>query len=366
MNVADTLKGLSVLLWLAVIGLFVLAVVRSSRGQKVRATSTTIVILAIAAGVITIISWGVVFIEPEERGVVISAVNTQGYRPEPLEPGVNFIVPGMERVKLYSIARQTFTMSSVAQEGPATTDGSIAARTSDGQEVFVDASVIYQIDPQQVVKVHIDWQDRYQGELVRPLARGVIRDAISQYGVEEVYSLKREEMTNMLEEQMAEQMSENGLKLVSFILRNITFSPEYAASVEQKQIAEQQAQQARFVVDQRKQEAEQARQVAQGKADAAVIEAEGAAQARLIQAQAEAEALAKINEAVNENPDLLQYLYVTKLGPEIEVMLLPSDSPFLIPLPGAQTQSAGGSPATSVTPPTVEGPVPEPSPTAQP
>jgi len=59
------------------------------------------------------------------------------------------------------------------------------------------------------------------------------------------------------------------------VLRNISFSPEYAASVEQKQIAEQQAQQAKLTVEQRKQEAEQARQVAQGVADAVVIKSQG-------------------------------------------------------------------------------------------
>ena len=87
---------------------------------------------------------------------------------------------------------------------------------------------------------------------------------------------------------MQQKLGENGLSLVDFILRNITFSPEYAASVEQKQVAEQQAQQAAFVVEQRRQEAEQARQVAQGQADAVVINAQGAADARVIQAQAEA------------------------------------------------------------------------------
>ena len=40
-------------------------------------------------------------------------------------------------------------------------DDSITARTANGQEIFVDSSVIYQIDPDQVVKVHILWQNRY-------------------------------------------------------------------------------------------------------------------------------------------------------------------------------------------------------------
>ena len=74
-------------------------------------------------------------------------------------------------------------------------DDSIAARTLDGQEIFVDASLIYAIDPAKVVGLHIIWQDRFTDELVRPLARGVIRDAVSQYGVQQVYSTQRNAMT---------------------------------------------------------------------------------------------------------------------------------------------------------------------------
>ncbi len=210
---------------------------------------------------------------------------------------------------------------------------SIAARTSDGQEIYVDASVIFQIDPAQVVNVHIRWQDRYTNELVRAQARGIIRDAVSQYGVEEVYSTHRLDMTKQVSDQMATKFTENGLQLVDFVLRNITFSPEYAASIEQKQIAEQTAQQAKFIVEQKRQEAEQARQVAQGRADAAVIDAKGVAEARIIEAEAEAKALEVISAIIRDNPDMLTYQYITKLSPTIQTMLLPSNSPFIFPFP---------------------------------
>lgn len=223
-------------------------------------------------------------------------------------------------------------------------DDSIAARTSDGQEIYVDASVIYAINPDDVVTVHIVWQSRYSDDLIRPLARGVVRDVVSQFGVEEVYSSQRLVMTEQITEQMTARLAQNGLILVDFILRNITFSAEYAASVEQKQIAEQQAQQAYFVVEQRTQEAEQARQVAEGLADAAVIAAQGRAQevvieatadaeARVIQAEAEAEALGLIADALRDNPDLLLYQYINNLSPNIQVMLVPNDNPYLLTLP---------------------------------
>jgi regulator of protease activity HflC (stomatin/prohibitin superfamily) len=362
MNVASVLQGFVALLWLGVVGLIVVAVVRASRGYKVRGLSTTILVMAITAVVLTTISAGLVFIQPEQRGVVISAVAPKGYREQALQPGLRWIVPFLENVRIYPIYQQTYTMSISQDEGDLTGDDSILARTSDGQEVRVDASVIYSINPEDVIRVHIAWQDRYPQGLVRPLARGVIRDAISQFGVEEVYSTKRSEVTQLISEEMARQLANNGLLMSNFILRNITFSPEYAASVEQKQIAEQQAQQAFYVVEQRKQEAEQARQVAQGKADAVVIQAEGAAEARLIEADAEARALELIAQAVADNPDLISYLYINKINPSVQTMLLPENVPYLLPLPtlGPPESAEMGAQPTPTPLPT---PLPTPEPT---
>ncbi|MBN1145937.1 MAG: prohibitin family protein [Anaerolineales bacterium] len=364
MNVATVLQALVSLLWLIVIGLIVLAVVRASRGRRVGGISTAILALAIAAVVLTSISAGLVFIQPEQRGVVISAVAPEGYRTQALQPGLNWIIPFLETVEIYPIYRQTYTMSIVHTEGDVMGDDSILARTSDGQEVRVDASVIYAIDPEQVIKVHIEWQERYSRDLVRPLSRGVIRDAISQFGVEEVYSSQRLEVTQQISRVMSEKMQDNGLLLVDFVLRNITFSPEYAASVEKKQVAEQEAKQAFYVVEQRKQEAEQARQVAQGRADAVVIQAEGDAKARLIQAEAEAKSLLVISTAVAENPDLIQYLYINKINPSIQTMLLPSEGlNYFYPLP---TVGPPASLAPELTPAPTPTPLPTPQPTATP
>ena len=224
-------------------------------------------------------------------------------------------------------------MSAASAEGNIVGDDSIRARTKDGQEVFIDASVIFQVDSSKVTQLHIEWANRYRDELVRPTTRGIVRDIASQYGIEEIVSTQRASLENAITESMEEKFRENNLLLVDFVLRDIHFSAEYAVAVEQKQIAEQQAQQAKFVVESKKQEAEQARQVAQGVADAAVIAAQGEADARLIQAEAEAAALELINNAIKNNPDLLTYEYIQQLTSQIDVMLLPSDAPFVFPLP---------------------------------
>jgi len=337
MQITVLVSALAAFSWLLVVAFLVLTVLRARQGKKTRGTITGIIVSVVAAVLLNTISAGLVFLQPQERGVVISAVAPKGYREDVLQPGLHWVIPYAENVKVYSISKETYTMSIATLEGEVQGDDSIAARTSDGQEVYVDASIIFSLNPASVLDVHITWQDRYVEGLVRPTVRGIIRDAVSQFRVNEVYSTRRGELKSQIEEHMAQAMANNGLILSDFVLRNITFTPEYAASIEQKQIAEQLAQQAEYVVEQRRQEAEQARQVAEGTKDAAIIEAQGRAESQVIEAKAEAEALQLIADVLAQNPELLNYRYIEKLSPGIEVMLVPNDNPYLLPLPDLTT-----------------------------
>ena len=333
MQITVLVSALAAFSWLLVVAFLVLTVLRARQGRKTRGTVTGIVIAVVAAIILNTASAGLVFIEPQERGVVISAIAPKGYREAILQPGLRWVIPYAENVKTYSISKSTYTMSITHQEGEIKGDDSIAARTADGQEVYIDASIIFSMNPADVLSVHITWQDRFVDGLVRPTVRGIIRDAVSQFRVNEVYSTRRDELKAQIEEEMLEAMDDNGLILSDFVLRNITFTPEYAASIEQKQIAEQLAQQAEYVVEQRVQEAEQARQVAEGVKDAAIIEAEGRAESQIIEAKAEAESLQLIADVLALYPELLNYRYIEKLAPGIQVMLVPNDNPYLLPLP---------------------------------
>jgi regulator of protease activity HflC (stomatin/prohibitin superfamily) len=339
MNIAVALRGLATIAWVIALATIALAIVRASRGQGFKAATSLIIGAVVLALVLTAVSAGLVFIQPEERGIVISALAPKGYREMVLQPGLSWVIPFAENVVTYPISRQTYTMSIAPEEGTVQGDDSVASRTSDGQVVLIDASVIFAINPNSVIDVHIFWKDRYDRDLVRPQVRGIIRDEASQYRIDQIISAEREALTQGIRDTLEEKLQENGLILIDFVLRNIQFSDEYAASVEQKQIAEQQAQQAAFVVQQREQEAEQARKVAQGKADAAVIAADGQAKARLIEAEAEAQALEMIAAALQDNPELLTFEYIDKLAPGIQIMLVPSDNPYLLPLPSIEGSS---------------------------
>jgi regulator of protease activity HflC (stomatin/prohibitin superfamily) len=329
MNIASVLQGLATFSWLVVIGIVVLAVIRASRAKPLKGAVTMVLGTIIFSLVLTTISAGLVFLQADQYGIVISAIQPTGYRTTPLTPGLHWVVPFLENVKTYSIAKETYTMATTTGEGQVAGDDSIQARTRDGQQVFIDASVIYSIDPAQLVELHITWQNRFEDNVVRPVSRSAIRDAVSQFGVEEIVSTKRTELEQMISDTIRQGLADNNLIMEDFLLRNIRFSDEYAAAVEQKQIAEQLALQAQFVVEQKKQEAEQARQVAQGAADAVVIAAQGESQAILLKAQAQAQANDVLSKSLTT--ELLTYTYINKIAPNVQVMYLPSGTPLLLP-----------------------------------
>lgn len=48
---------------------------------------------------------------------MITAVGAGGIRPDPLEPGLHWIIPGAGQDSVYDVSRQTYTMSATTGEG---------------------------------------------------------------------------------------------------------------------------------------------------------------------------------------------------------------------------------------------------------
>ncbi len=338
----DLLNFLTILAWI-IFGLlvvfFTLQAFRDGGPREAYKTlgSKRIIMSFILALTITLISAAMVFIEPQQVGVVVSILSRDGYREQPFRSGLHWIVPLAERVNIYPIYWQTYTMSNDPLEGEKIGDDSIAARTSDGQSVFLDTSVIYRIDSNEVIRVHIDWQDRYIEQFVRPILRGIVRTEVSQFTADEVNSSKRKILEANLDELVRNAFGDQGLILDRFLLRNIAFSQEYAKAIELKQVAEQEQ-------TQREYEAEQMRKLAagvrdkyaleaKGKAEAILLEGEAQADVIILKGKADAEALRLINEVIKKNPDMITFRYVDKLGQAMRAMLVPSDNPFLLPMP---------------------------------
>jgi len=305
-----------------------LVVTSVSQNRPFRGGAIVAVVGILIGGIFSLLSQGILVVEPAQVAVVFETVS--GELGTPLRSGTHIIIPIFQEATIYSISQQQYTMSGMTDEGAIVGDDGVRVRTIDGQEVILDVTLIYNIDPDNVNLVHQRWQNRYENDLVRPILRGFVRDAVSNFRAEAVYGESRSQIQEAIEEDMRARMGNDGFQVTDLIIRNVTFSSEeFAQSIERVQIAERQAQEAAFRVQQEEQEAARVRVRAEGDRDATITQAEGEAESIRVRAEAQAEALRLVSEVLKENPLLVQYEYVQKLADNVSIILLPSNNPFL-------------------------------------
>lgn len=343
---------------ISVFGGIALAVINSQRGRKPRPGVIIAIIGVLGVAIVAPLNAGLVLIEPNEVGVVFRQTSSgNDALLEPLSSGLSWVVPFIDQVDIYSSAQQSVTMAgsteNYSNQGPEGAFSAVRTMSSDGQVIFVDVNVIYRLDVTKINDIHRSWRKTFEDGFIVPQVRSEVRNIVSLYGAEEVYSGGRAQMETQIASELTTKLAREGIILTDVLIRNIEFSQEFTDAIERKQIAEQEAQRAVFLVQQAEQAAEQVRVEAKGRADAAVIEATGEGESIIIRAEAEAEALQLINSVLSENPNLLQWQYINELGDNVRLILLPSNSPFLFDLESL-LQEAGAEPVT--------GPLPTPAP----
>jgi prohibitin 2 len=312
-----------------------LVVVSAAQGRSVRGGIAIAVGGLIVGLLFQLVSRGVIVVQATERAVVFRTLS--GELAPPRDPGTHIILPVLEQAVLYDIAVQNYTMSGTPAEGSIQGDDAVRARTLDGQEVFLDITVLYSVsdDLEDINGLHRNWYNaasgrtNYRDGFVRPTSRSIIRDVTSRYTARGIYGEQRTELADEAEELINNRFTEEGLVMEDLLLRNVTFSSQFTAAIEQAQVAEQDALRAEIRVREVEQEAQQNIARAEGERDAAIERARGEAQSIVIRAEAEAEALRLVSEQIAANPQLIQYLYVQNLSDNVNIALVPSNSPFL-------------------------------------
>jgi len=359
MGISSFLGVLSLIGFLAFLGGVALVVLSASQGRPVR-TGILLAVVGLIVGVLfNFISQGILIVQPQQVAVVFNTLN--GNLETERRSGTSIVIPVIQEYTLYPINQQEYTMSGTLAEGQRAGDDAVPARTSDGQAVALDVTVLFNIDPTQANLIHTRWPNNYADGFIRPTVRSLVRDVVSGYTATDIYSDGRTEMQLAIETQLREKMLVEGLLLTDMLVRDITFSDQFAQSIENAQIARQEAERARLIVEQRQQEAAQARAVAQGESDSAVTRAEGEAASIVLRAQAEAEALRLVSQQIAANPSLIQYQYIMSLADNVNLALIPSNSPFLFDL---ESLAAGNADFTA--PPVPDALIPAMTPTATP
>lgn len=266
--------------------------------------------------VVSVMSSAFIVIPAGQVGVVFSALN--GIKPNSLEAGYHFRMPGIETVTLYDTRLQELTLSRLGEDGP-NIDESIHARSKEGLEISIDVTTQFRIKSDQVSKIHRELGPNYLNTVIRPQIRSKVRDGVGQFTASDLISTKRSELERRIVNDLNSVFDKNNLELITVLLREIRIPASLAKVIEEKQTAEQMVQIENNRLQQSKIAAQRKIAEAQGESTAAIARAEG-----------EAKALSLRGKALKENPEIIQLTVAEKLSPTIQTVILPSEGNFLL------------------------------------
>ena len=246
----------------------------------------------------SIISAGIVIVHPGEVVVKFNKLSTKGNL-SAMGQGFHVVFPFIYTFTRYNVRIQEYTMSVSKSEGKVFGDDAVWSPTKEGLQVGVDLTLWFRLDPNKIIELHKTIGRDYEQKIIRPAIRSLVRNTVSQYGVMELYSSKRAEVQKSLFDNIKIDLATKGIIIDKLLLRDITFPKEFQKAIEEKQIAQQQAEKMKYVLEKETQEAAR----------------------KKIEANGEAKRITIINAALRKSPNYIKYLYVDKLSDKIKVIV---------------------------------------------
>ncbi len=225
-----------------------------------------------------------------ENGQVGVAKSFGDISDEPLAQGPYFVMPVVREVETWNVKLQEIKEQAQVP-------------SSEGLIVGLDASLLFQVEPEKCPEIRKQVGRNYLGVLVVPYLRNAVRDVVSGYEVKNIYAEQgRKEIANRMKEYLIENLKPRGIRVVDVLLRDVQLPARFKESIEAKLAAEQKAEQKRFELDQARKDAE-----------IEVARAEGAARAQ------------EIIRATLSEP-YLHYLWIQTLSQNQNVIYVATES----------------------------------------
>lgn len=237
----------------------------------------------------------------------LSGVGESTYR-----EGLHFRVPWFERPIVFDVRARPHTMTSLTG-------------SRDLQMVNISLRALCKPDTAKLADVYRHLGPDYDEKVLPSIINEVLKGVVAQYNASQLI-LQRELVSRMIRQRLVQRAADFNILLDDVAITHLNFSPEYEKAVESKQVAQQQAERARYLV----------------------LQAQEEKKRTIIHAEGEKQSASMIGDAIKKNPGFIELRRIS-VAKDISQLLAKSSNRMVLSTESLLLNLMGGKPVADIT-----------------